>query len=77
MIHHFLLKTPVKHDSLPVCPPGCCLLPASRRTLPVIAPVMAALPAPDSLTRMFHPFLNLAGDMAKLGWFALTGNQTS
>ncbi|MES9907435.1 MAG: hypothetical protein ABW150_02865, partial [Candidatus Thiodiazotropha sp.] len=29
------------------------------------------------LTRMFHPFLNLAGDMAKLGWFALTGNQTS
>ncbi|MES9821979.1 MAG: FHA domain-containing protein, partial [Candidatus Thiodiazotropha sp.] len=29
------------------------------------------------LARMFHPFLNLAGDMAKLGWFALTGNQTS
>ncbi|MES9814904.1 MAG: hypothetical protein ABW161_19045, partial [Candidatus Thiodiazotropha sp.] len=31
----------------------------------------------SGLTRMFHPFLNLAGDMAKLGWFALTGNQTS
>ncbi len=31
----------------------------------------------DHLARMFHPFLNLAGDMAKLGWFALTGNQTS
>ncbi|MES9821799.1 MAG: TfoX/Sxy family DNA transformation protein, partial [Candidatus Thiodiazotropha sp.] len=30
-----------------------------------------------ALARMFHPFLNLAGDMAKLGWFALTGNQTS
>ncbi|MES9889505.1 MAG: hypothetical protein ABW161_01235, partial [Candidatus Thiodiazotropha sp.] len=31
----------------------------------------------SNLARMFHPFLNLAGDMAKLGWFALTGNQTS
>ncbi|MES9921902.1 MAG: hypothetical protein ABW161_16885, partial [Candidatus Thiodiazotropha sp.] len=31
----------------------------------------------NALARMFHPFLNLAGDMAKLGWFALTGNQTS
>ncbi len=31
----------------------------------------------EGLARMFHPFLNLAGDMAKLGWFALTGNQTS
>ncbi|MES9814534.1 MAG: SlyX family protein, partial [Candidatus Thiodiazotropha sp.] len=33
--------------------------------------------AVEALARMFHPFLNLAGDMAKLGWFALTGNQTS